>query len=91
VTLVGVKQAILRRVNDEQGHQQVAVVRVEIRAIPGPRLLIELLEIGLERPQDRVLGRTSDVEEACGVLGRWLQELADPLAGPACAGSTTTC
>jgi hypothetical protein len=55
---------------------EVAVVRVEVRDQVSPsNLLIELLEVGRGPGSDRVLGRTTNVDDASRLLRDWLLEL----------------
>lgn len=63
-------------------HQAVAVVRV-IRHGSGDSstLLIELLEVGHEFKQDRLLGRSTSVGGACRALELWLTALIDSERG----------
>ena len=51
---------------------EVAVVRVEVRATGNTQLLIELLEVGRESGQDRLLGRATNAAEAGRLLEDWL-------------------
>lgn len=58
----------------DDGRYAVAVVRVEVRGGTPRELLIELVEVGLER--DRLLGRATKTADACRLLEAWLQDLS---------------
>jgi hypothetical protein len=51
----------------------VAVVRVQVRDGTSGELMIELIEVGRER--DRILGRVTNMDDACRVLKAWLLDL----------------
>ena len=66
----------VKRAGEER--YQTAVVRVEVRDRSAGGLLIELLEVGRERREDRLLGWATNAAEACRVLEVWLRGLSQP-------------
>jgi hypothetical protein len=50
----------------------------EVRDPASGDLLIELLEVGRERGDDRLLGSATSATEACRVLEIWLRRLCGP-------------
>ena len=48
---------------------------MEIRDVDNADLLIEMIEVGREPGGDTVLGRATEVTDACDMLGHWLTTL----------------
>ncbi|HEV2781360.1 MAG TPA: hypothetical protein VGX25_18410 [Actinophytocola sp.] len=66
-------------------------MRVEVRDADGPRLRIELLEVGHDHGRDRLLGRATNAADACRMLDDWLGALAAGIgSGPSAADDGAT-